>query len=358
MIRPVKLISVIIPALHQARGKVKSARYILDNFFGTDGTDGTAFDIEIIIAYGSNPSAQRNRAAEKAKGDVLYFLDSDALPGRENFLKIIEYFSSENKVILGGPSLTPAESGFWQRAVTLAFTSSFGGALVKARYSRQPGPGPAHENDLILCNMAIERAFFMDAGMFNEKLYPNEENEFILRAQARGAKLVYHPDFYVSRYQRSWAWPFFRQIFNYGRGRADQFFQQGSISSPDRLVPLGFVVFSAVFPFLKGTSKKAAHLIWLVYILLGLFFTGRGIKEIEDEFRFFAPLSGAHWPGRNAHKKSGPQMWLSFFLFPIMHIAYGTGTGTGIFKNLFNMKKPLPSDIDVQIINHGSGFRG
>ena len=35
--------------------------------------------IEVLLVAGSNPSAQRNEAAAKAKGDILYFLDNDSI---------------------------------------------------------------------------------------------------------------------------------------------------------------------------------------------------------------------------------------------------------------------------------------
>jgi glycosyltransferase involved in cell wall biosynthesis len=47
---------------------------------GARALDYPAAKLEIIVARGQQPSAQRNAALRAAKGELIYFLDDDSLP--------------------------------------------------------------------------------------------------------------------------------------------------------------------------------------------------------------------------------------------------------------------------------------
>ena len=54
--------------------------------------DYPADKLEIILARGKQPSVQRNTALRAARGELIYFLDDDALPATGNLRRAVEIF--------------------------------------------------------------------------------------------------------------------------------------------------------------------------------------------------------------------------------------------------------------------------
>jgi cellulose synthase/poly-beta-1,6-N-acetylglucosamine synthase-like glycosyltransferase len=162
------------------------------------------------------------------------------------------------------------------------------------------------DKELILCNLAVRRALFMVLGGFNECLYPNEENEFLERVVSAGHTLLHVPAMHVSRSQRRTLKAFIRQMFNYGRGRAQQTLITASYSATS-FIPLFFVIY-LVF-----------SLIYIKYVLL------------------LAPLviylSAAFASSLLIMRRSGrlyPVILLG--IYPLMHIVNGLGLLWGLLN--------------------------
>ena len=180
-------------------------------------------DVEIIHVSGNMPSVQRNKAAAKAHGDILYFLDNDAVPGRQNLQRIIDIFDNNPEVMVcGGPSLTPETDSIRQKSFGHVLGSFWGSAWMSARYKSQGKSRFCSDKELILCNLAFRRNIFLKCTGFDEKLYPNEENDLMDRIEDSGGRLFYDPEIIVTRSQRQGFFDFCRQLFGYGRGRSEQ----------------------------------------------------------------------------------------------------------------------------------------
>ena len=203
-------LSIIIPVKPEGYVKALDAVKLLD--YPDDR-------LEVFIAEGCQPSKQRNEAAKKTSGEILYFLDDDSCPHSYNLRRLAEHFAKSNVAAVGGPSITPQEDSFIQHCFSAIFTSPFGGAGVRKRYMRAGAARETSEKELILCNLAIRASVYRKMGGLNEKLYPNEENELMARIINSGGILIHDPDIYVYRSQRKNIVKFARQIFNYGRGR-------------------------------------------------------------------------------------------------------------------------------------------
>lgn len=230
--------------------------------------------LEILAVSGYHPSVQRNRAAREATGDVLYFLDNDAgpalpEPGRPDgtLLQLARYFASPAPPrpahMAGGPSWTPPTDSPFQQAVGRMFGSRFGGGAVRARYASVGSKRRAGQHELILCNLMMDRRTFLDLGGFDERLYPNEENDLIVRFQKAGGEAWYAPEAGVWRSQRPTLRLFLRQVFTYGRGRAEQTRVRPSSLSP--MAPA-----AAVFALYLGLLPVWAAGAWLVLGRIGL----------------------------------------------------------------------------------------
>ena len=106
-----------------------------------------------------------------------------------------------------------------QHSIAMAFASLFGGGGMRNRYRQTGGVRRTSDRELILCNLSFRRARFLALGGFDERLYPNEENELLERISRDGGRLIHDPELAVFRSQRPTFRAFCRQLYGYGRGR-------------------------------------------------------------------------------------------------------------------------------------------
>jgi len=255
---------------------------------------------EIIIVEGTSPSCQRNTAASQAKGDIVYFLDDDSLVAAHCLSLCDSVFSNPDVAVAGGPSLTPSTDSPLQRLFGLALTSPFGAGAVRNRYRAVGAVRDTTERELILCNLAVRRDVFLSLGGFDERLYPNEENEFLDRVQNNRHRILHVPELSVLRSQRRSVRSFARQMFSYGRGRAEQTLISHRLPVAS-LVPAAFLVYLLLLPLVAGFHT------WLwaplcAYLLFSVLFAG---------------ISAATSGKLSALGLAG--------VFPLMHIANASG---------------------------------
>lgn len=261
---------------------------------------------EIIIAEGTKPSRQRNLAAEQAKGNILFFVDDDSCVLPDFLTQCATAFEDPSVAVVGGPSLTPESDSRLQQLFGYMLTSSFGSGAMRNRYRAAGEFRITTEQELILCNMAIRRDVFLDTGGFDERLYPNEENELLDRIASLNFKLIHVPTMAVKRSQRSSIKDFTRQMFSYGRGRA----QQTLLDRPRSVMsfmPLIFVIYLASFPLFPGNTIMKVPLI--TYLALDLIFTVLTMLKTGKFETLFLVV-----------------------LFPLMHCANGVGLICGFLK--------------------------
>lgn len=207
------MFSIIIPV--KPGGAVTALEYLRSLNAGPH-------DFEVLVAEGHRPSAQRNQAGRQASGEILYFLDDDSRVAPDCLDLIARAMENDAVGVVGGPSLTPADDSTLQQVFGLALASWFGAGGVRNRYRAVGSRRETDQRELILCNMALRRDLFLELEGFDERLYPNEENELLDRAAARGVRLLHDPELAVHRSQRATLRQFVRQMFSYGRGRMQQ----------------------------------------------------------------------------------------------------------------------------------------
>jgi GT2 family glycosyltransferase len=224
---------------------------------------------EVFLSEGCAPSRQRNLAAREASGDILYFLDDDSIINPNNLTLCSSVMEDAAVSVAGGPSLTPTTDTWLQKLFGRALASPFGSGPVRNRYQMSGKSRETTDKELILCNLAVRRSDFLKLGGFDERLYPNEENELLVRVRQAGHKLIHLPDMCVYRSQRQSVTAFIRQMFAYGRGRAQQTLLSGEFSFLS-FIPMFFLLYLA-FPLIL-----VSHVIILIplyaYLLLTLLF--------------------------------------------------------------------------------------
>ncbi len=212
--------------------------------------DYPAEKLEILVARGRQPSVQRNAAVRAARGEVIYFLDDDAMPLAENLRRGVERLGVPEVKVVGGPSVCPPDAPALEQAFSLTMGTKLAFGPSAARYRSLGRARPSSEKELILCNLLIRRDLLLELGGFNEKLYPNEENALLDAIQERGGVLYYDPELVAYRRPRATLKAFCKMLLTYGRGRAEQFRVKPTLASGPNFVPPLFCVFLFLLPFL------------------------------------------------------------------------------------------------------------
>lgn len=354
--KPYPTISVIIPA--KPDGQISAALEALKK------VNYPQKSVEILIARGFVPSRQRNEAAKRAKGKILYFLDNDSQIHQEAFKRMVAAFdgrilgrllpvrgfsllpASASRLIeksffpaskatseiaaVGGPNIWDGKESFWSSIGGIILESFFAHWKMAARYRPIGKFRVADEKELILCNLAIKKRVFSKLGGFCEELYPNEENEFLNRFAQKNYDAVYHPGIFVFKPRRESFYQIIRTFFTYGRGRMEQVRIEGVVASLPFFSPLVLFFYLLSLFFYCLATSFAYRPGWLFLPLVLYLFLGFG--------------SAVGFAVRR--KKIYLALLLPLF-FLIAHLTYALGLLWGLGTDLEKKKRKSGRKIEV-----------
>ena len=299
--------------------------------------------VEIILARGKQPSAQRNAGIKAATGELIYFLDDDSLAPPENLRRGTLHFQDPEVQMVGGPNICPLEAPFLEQIFARVLSSKLAFGPSRARYTPVGQVRNTSEKELILCNLLARRQALLSLGGFNEALYPNEENALMDELQKRGGKLIYDPDFLVYRRPRSNLKSFAKMLMTYGRGRAEQFRLHPTFGSVLNFVPPLFVAYLIVASIAAPLSR--AWIASLILAPLGVYTLLVLIEALALAFRSL-PRSGTKVPS------SDPLIGLaSAPLIVLTHLLYGFGFWRGLFTTLHQSQESRSTAVVLEKIS-------
>lgn len=293
--------------------------------------------LEIIVARGKQPSAQRNAGMKAASGELIYFLDDDSVPAPDNLRLAVRHFERANVKMVGGPNVCPADAPWLEKVFALVLGSWLGFFTSRARYITVGTVRETSEKELILCNLVARRQVMLDLGGFNEALYPNEENALMDELQKTGGKLIYDPQFVVTRRPRSNLKAFCKMLMTYGRGRAEQFRLHPTFGSAPNFVPPGFVLYLlAVMALLLVEPRIGAYFL----LPLGLY----AVILLAQLF-VLVPSGGV------------VRSVAAIPLIVLTHVLYGVGFWRGLFTRLkaAPQREPVPVQLESISLARGEG---
>ena len=296
---------------------------------GSRALDYPTDRLDVIVARGTQPSAQRNAALKAARGDLLYFLDDDSAPEPGNLRRAVAHFLDPQVQMVGGPNLCPHEAPPLEQVFALVLASWLAFGPSRARYAAVGKVRETSEKELILCNLLARRQAMLELGGFNEALYPNEENALMDELQELGGKLIYDPQLIVHRRPRSSLESFARMLLTYGRGRAEQFRLHPTPGSALNFVPPLFCVYLLILPLLLTlTPFGKVCLVPLVFYVLTLL-------------------------AQAAVLAAGGRVLQSLAAIPLIvltHILYGVGFWRGLFTKLRPPGQQPPGQVRLETV--------
>lgn len=292
--------SIIIPLAPERKCEVKES---------AENLDFNKKDYEIIIFGGKNPSLNRNKGAEKAKGEILCFLDDDAKIEKNILKKANELFNKYNLDILGGPQLTPNDDKYFAKTSGYAMADFFGTSFMSNRYKKGKLNLNANENDLTSAICFVKRDVFKKLRGFNLDLFPGEDPEFFYRAKKEGYKIAYSPEIFIYHRRRPTLISLLKQFYNYGFTRVKKERALGNRINFLYLLPSFFLIYLIlVIPLSFLNNLFIVPLI--IYIALIL------ISSLKQAIIF----------------KDLKSIFILPFIYPLIHLSYGYGLLKGLIK--------------------------
>jgi GT2 family glycosyltransferase len=265
--------------------------------------------VKIIIEVGGNPSINRNKGIRKANTELIAFTNAHSFLPKDWSKKVIRYFQEYPEVdMIGGPQFTSASDSTFERISGYGFSSLFGAAHVRARYTALHVRKEADETMLTSANL-ICRKKVVNEVRFNEYLYPGEDPQFIADVKKAGFHIAYVPTIFVYQERRSTSKALAQQIFSYGKTRREKESILETLKRPLFFVPSIFVLYLC---FLLPLSLM--HIAFLfpffAYLFLSLCFSAFESIKNKDLLAFL----------------------LLPYIFFIIHVSYGLGMLFGLVK--------------------------
>jgi glycosyltransferase involved in cell wall biosynthesis len=248
-----------------------------------------------------------NRCIRKATGDLVVRVDCHSRYPRDYLRRCVAAAEETGAENVGGV-FVPRGRTATERAVACAMDSPFGGI----HWTRH-GSVARVEADTVPYGAYRPRAFEM-AGLFDETLLRNQDDEFNLRLRLAGGRIVLDPTIRIRYTPRSSFPRLFRQYFEYGRWKPAVMRKHGRATSLRSLVPAVFV--SSVL------ALAAVAVVWppaviLVAVEVGVYTAGAigfGVLELvrkRESLRLLPRVVAA---------------------FPTFHVAHGLGMVVGLVR--------------------------
>ena len=230
MKNPHPLISIIIPAYNCEETIVRCVDSILRLTWGNkeiiiidDGSTDATPDIlkryggviRIIRTPNAGPSRARNTGVREATGEFIAFTDSDCIVAEDWLDELFKGFISEKTAGVGGDQKSPADDTPFGKNIH-AFMKSVGfvadylkiqDKLIRTRHNPT-------------CNVMYRREVLLEAGLFDEALWPGEDVDIDLKITRLGYELYYNPRAVVWHYRPKDAGAFSRMMRRYGWAQA------------------------------------------------------------------------------------------------------------------------------------------
>src|SRR5437763_8840401 len=178
-----------------------------------------------VIEPNRNPATRRNRAVSEAQGEILAFIDDDAIADSGWLATAVAYFDAHAEVLaLGGPDPAPDDSTPAELIAETLLATPFIGSGVACHENRRGVFAITTASDVALVNLFVRKSSFRG---FDESIgYIGEDTSLIASLLPH---VVYHSAVRVFHRRRPFPGPYLRQRWRY-RVKTGQMLARGAAS--------------------------------------------------------------------------------------------------------------------------------
>jgi glycosyltransferase involved in cell wall biosynthesis len=250
-----------------------------------------------------------NLCVRAAQGDLIVRVDCHSRYPADYLRRCVAAAEETGAENVGGVFVPEGRTPM-ERAVACAMDSPFGGI----HWTRH-GSEARVEVDTVPYG-AFRPHAFDSAGLFDESLVRNQDDEFNLRLRLAGGRIVLDPSIRIFYTPRGSLARVFRQYYEYGLWKPVVMRKHGRVVSVRSLVPIAFVGSLAVLGALAPFSTAARVLLALevgVYAAGALVFGALAVRTRRESWGLLPRVVAA---------------------FPAFHVAYGLGMAVGWIRGL------------------------
>ncbi|ERJ58763.1 glycosyltransferase [Sphingobacterium paucimobilis] len=242
-------------------GSTRPAKEVIKGFEGV-------LDVHYFEKRNEGQGFARNYGFERAQGSYFIVFDSDILVPEEYLAMVKEALDLQGWDAFGGPDAAHESFTPIQKAISYSMTSPFTTGGIRGNKKHV---GQFHPRSF---NMGISREVWEKTGGY--KLSRRSEDiEFSIRMINAGFKVGLIPEAFVYHKRRTSLPQFFRQIYNFGKGRIDIAQIYPKELKPVHALPavftigvIGVLVLNMVDMLLFGDAIFLHYLVWFGNIFL------------------------------------------------------------------------------------------
>jgi GT2 family glycosyltransferase len=185
---------------------------IVINDGSTDATAAIAseYNYRIITTENAGLSSARNAALRVAKGEIIAYLDDDAIPDRHWLYHLAATFRQTNHAAVGGPNIAPPQSNTVADCVDNAPGGPIHVLITDEVAEHLPG-----------CNLAVRKSCLEAVGGFDPRFrVAGDDVDLCWRLQERGWTLGFSPGAMVLHHRRYTIRGYWKQQKGYGKAEA------------------------------------------------------------------------------------------------------------------------------------------
>lgn len=251
-----------------------------------------------------------NIAFNESIGEIILMLGGHTCLQNDYIEKCVLYLSQKPGIdCIGGVIDTIGET-WCSKMISTAMCSKFGVGGVAFRTGIQS----LQETDTVAFGV-YRRKVFEKAGLLDESMVKNQDDEFNYRIRAKGFRIFIAPDIHAEYYSRSNIFRLFIQYFLYGFWKVKILHKWSNQMKFRHFVPALFVL-SLIFLPIIGIFSHSFLILWkaeiIVYILLN-FVSAILILRKTSQLTTFMIIP---------------------MIFLILHLSYGIGFIVGLIKYL------------------------
>jgi glycosyltransferase involved in cell wall biosynthesis len=194
-----------------------------------------------VIELNRNPATRRNRAVSEAAGEILAFIDDDAIADAGWLSSAVAYFDSHAEVLaIGGSDPAPADSTPAELIAETLLATPLIGSGVACHENRKGIFAIANASDVALVNLFVRKSAFRG---FDEEIgYIGEDTSLVASLLP---DVIYHSGVRVFHRRRAFPGPYLRQRWRY-RLKTGEMLARGAAAYAKNLKIKAFLIVGAI----------------------------------------------------------------------------------------------------------------